>query len=424
MYDLSSRWRLVLGAQKARRLGNARRGTIIMHRRRSCLILLLRFLFLTPVAGAATLHVPADYSTIQLAINAAAAGDTVELACGTYFEHDIVMRDHLVLRVASPFERAGCAIIDAQQLGRVMTGDGLQDATIEGITMTHGSAAGDGGGLRLQTSTVVLRHCRFSDNAASGEGGGLCYAATPTPRTLISECEFVANVAREGGGAVADVDLANCVFRGNRSTSWGGGLALRGSGDLKVSGSEFLDNRSEHHGGAVSFDIFAFQPRCRFVNCSFEGNSAARSGAVAMVVGWVTFSGCLMAWNNAEGWGGAIEVVGSWELGAYATLTGCTLVHNSPSAVFADSDLSGEATVVSDRSVFAYSAGPAWQGNRYYGWVTCTDIFWQRGGRLGRLAGRTSRGRWEHLRRPALLCVRGRGLQVEGGLAVPSRESP
>jgi serine protease len=44
-------------------------------------------LCLTRSAAAAVLHVPADFPTIQAAINAAANADTVRVAAGTYVEN-------------------------------------------------------------------------------------------------------------------------------------------------------------------------------------------------------------------------------------------------------------------------------------------------------------------------------------------------
>ena len=38
----------------------------------------------TPVKAATTIHVPGDYATIQAAVNAAADGDTIVVAAGTY----------------------------------------------------------------------------------------------------------------------------------------------------------------------------------------------------------------------------------------------------------------------------------------------------------------------------------------------------
>ena len=53
-------------------------------------VLILSVLFSSPLF-ANTWHVPVDAPTIQAGVDAASAGDTVLVACGTYFEHDIVM---------------------------------------------------------------------------------------------------------------------------------------------------------------------------------------------------------------------------------------------------------------------------------------------------------------------------------------------
>jgi hypothetical protein len=49
--------------------------------------ILLVLLSLTAAGYAAVIHVPADQSTLQAAINAAQNGDTVLVAPGTYFEN-------------------------------------------------------------------------------------------------------------------------------------------------------------------------------------------------------------------------------------------------------------------------------------------------------------------------------------------------
>ena len=83
---------------------------------------------------AAIIHVPGDQPTIQAGIDAASPGDAVEVACGTYFEYDIVMKSCITVRSES--EDPSCVTIDAMGLGRVMTGDQLTTFTaIKGLTM-------------------------------------------------------------------------------------------------------------------------------------------------------------------------------------------------------------------------------------------------------------------------------------------------
>jgi parallel beta-helix repeat protein len=92
-------------------------------------------------ASAATLRVPQDFATIQLAVNAAVGGDRIKVANGTYVENVFIPagKDGLVL------EGSGKTIIDARPLGGPGSGAavaGLSDGiVVRRLTVRHGKGA-------------------------------------------------------------------------------------------------------------------------------------------------------------------------------------------------------------------------------------------------------------------------------------------
>ena len=85
------------------------------------------FLALALPLHAATVEVPGEQPTIQAGIDAAGVGDTVLVACDTYYEHDIVLKSGVVL--LSETGEADCVTIDAQHLGRVLYCSGADSTT-------------------------------------------------------------------------------------------------------------------------------------------------------------------------------------------------------------------------------------------------------------------------------------------------------
>ena len=77
-----------------------------------CVLAAASLLALSTVAMAATIHVPADQPTIQAGLDAASYGDTVLVACGTYYEHDIIMKSGVCL--ISETGEADCVTVDAE----------------------------------------------------------------------------------------------------------------------------------------------------------------------------------------------------------------------------------------------------------------------------------------------------------------------
>jgi len=170
-------------------------------------------------------HVPVEAPTIAAALDLAAYGDTIVVACDTYYEHDIVMKSGIFLR--SETGEPDCVTIDAQSLGRIIYCANVDDATtIEGFTFTGGIAENGGGIYCTQSSPGIVR-CVFNENQSVDNGGGIaCYDGSSP---AIEFSTFTGNSAGDVGGAVFCRDdcnpaLVSCTLEGNSAATAGGGI--------------------------------------------------------------------------------------------------------------------------------------------------------------------------------------------------------
>jgi hypothetical protein len=117
-------------------------------------------------AHATIIHVPADQPTIRAGMDAASAGDTVIVACGTYFERAIPLKSGVVLR--SETGSPECVTIDAQSLSTVIVCSGVDaSAKIEGFTLTGGQSTRGGGMFCGPGSSPQIVRCAFVGNTAA-----------------------------------------------------------------------------------------------------------------------------------------------------------------------------------------------------------------------------------------------------------------
>ena len=283
-----------------------------------------------------------DAPTIQAGIDSASAGDTVLVGCGTYQEFDIVMKGGIVLRgeAGDPV----CAVIDANEDGRVMICDSLAGETrIEGLTMMWGVNPGsgedrNGAGLYIRHSSPIVSDCVFDNNFTSWVNGGGLYC-TGSSAPLVVDCRFTNNTAGNSGGGMyaADSSLAvvrNCEFEENFASWWGGGLVCGWYSDITVdsclfrgnttnhyaaafaatnrslptvSNCLFLENHAEYQGGAVAGYKNSIPV---FENCTFYENSSGTASVVlARDTSRVYLDRCILSSNQG---GQAADTWGFW----------------------------------------------------------------------------------------------------------------
>ncbi len=154
--------------------------------------------FRTP--SAMVLHVPAEYPTIQAAIDACPPGATVEVAPGTYYENIRFRGADIAVQSQNPLDPAVVeqTIIDGSRSGPVVefSGGELPAALLAGLTIAHGSSD-DGGGVQGNLSQASIERCRIVDNIADTAGypGGGNAGAILRHRGRIVSCLISQNHA-------------------------------------------------------------------------------------------------------------------------------------------------------------------------------------------------------------------------------------
>lgn len=277
------------------------------------------FLF-TSFVMADILYVPADYSTIQSAIEAAGNGDSVIVSPGFYtetidFDGKSILVSSLYLMEDDSL-LIGSTIIDAQEGGSVATFSNGEDSgsVLQGFTLQNGTGNDEdpdgngsyytyGGGIYCEDSNPTIRDCIIRDNVANEGGGGgiFCYESSPTfygcmitgnetddvggglyARAASSptfyDCVFYDNIAEFGGGCYIRNEsspvMENVVFNENTANNSGGGITLKDDADLVANGLYITNNQADGLGGG--FYVNNANPQLDF---SLIADNISSSGA-------------------------------------------------------------------------------------------------------------------------------------------------
>ena len=193
------------------------------------IVLFTIFISFQSVIFSAVIKVPGDYPTIQDAIDAAVAGDTVLVAPGTYVENIDFKGKGITVKGD---QGAGVTIIDGNQAGSVVTCKSGEDekSVLEGFTITNGSGTlvylgyYFGGGMYNEHSNPTVTNCIFTGNSAEF-GGGMLNMEHGNAKVM--NCTFTGNSAWAGGGMYngqSSPMVTNCTFADNSANDFGGGM--------------------------------------------------------------------------------------------------------------------------------------------------------------------------------------------------------
>lgn len=294
--------------------------------------------FITCAGGAvaATLSVPAQYTTIQAAINAAAAGDTVLVSAGFYQGAGNVALDPSgkAITIRSTGGAQSCTL-DGRGAPILDVHSGETSKTvISGFTVEFGESASNGAVI-ISSSSPTISNCNFHNNIAgstSGSAGGAIAISTGSP--IIKGCAFYNNVASNSAGAIfvggGAAKITGCTFEDNQASGGGGAVALIGD-KSSVENCSFLGVGGPVPDANTGGQLFLYNSLAKISNCLFlNGYSAASGGAMAIGAGgqpsisFCTFDVC------ESSIGGAIYITG-----ASPIFTGCDFYHDSANSVSA-----------------------------------------------------------------------------------------
>ena len=250
--------------------------------------------------------------TLQAAVDAAFAGNTVSVRPGTY----------------APITTANKAIK-------------IQSVNGEGVTSING-----GGWARCatlgteypQTNTVLTGFTLW--NGWASYGGGVCGG------TLVN-CSLWGNTSVTSGGGAGDSMLINCWLEGNTAQEWGGGAVLSTLHNCTLSGNTAGNGGGASGGSLVNCTLTGNSASCgggvffgTLYNCVLTNNTAIQSGGGAFES---TLDTCTLTGNAAQEWGGGAvnstlvgcklssNTAGNGGGASGGTLSGCTLAGNTAS---------------------------------------------------------------------------------------------
>ena len=225
-------------------------------------------------------------TSIQPAIDAAASGDEILVAPGTYYlsSAEVYIPPEKALTLRRTQRRV--AIIDAQQHSRGLQIQGT-NSWVEGFTVRSGGwVVGYGGGLLVGRACTV-RDCLVTGNWA-GMGAGI-FVGSEATNALVEDCTIEGNTATNGpGGGVVLYEnsrgrLNRCIIR-NNGADYGGGVWIMEGGS--ISNCRIIGNRAGlEHGGGVYMDASGTANPATLVNSVIASNMATRYGGGVYSVG-------------------------------------------------------------------------------------------------------------------------------------------
>ncbi len=193
-----------------------------------------------------------DYSSIQTAINSAAAGDTVQVYGPFSYTEKIVLTP--TVSVIGVDFGTGKPVIDGEDVrGPMVTAN---NSSITASTVFSGFIVqrGNASGIAIGSGGPLISHNVITGNNAAG-GGGI-YISFGNP--IIASNIIQSNYASNGGGGIyldtcvtCSPNIYNNLIISNTTAQVGGGLYIETWKSVTVKGNNIIGNEAKFGGGVA-----------------------------------------------------------------------------------------------------------------------------------------------------------------------------
>lgn len=172
-----------------------------------------------PGPGVKNIDTGIKYLTIQSAIDAALAGETIVVCPGTYYEKIVFDGKDITVQSTDPSDPdiVAVTIIDGGGTDSVIWFLGGDTSTLQGFTVQNGDEV-YGGGIYMHDSAPVIENNIITNNHATGLGGGI--RVSQSSPTITNNTISYNNADAYGGGIYVDWN-SELLPADPRPTGWG-----------------------------------------------------------------------------------------------------------------------------------------------------------------------------------------------------------
>ncbi len=261
------------------------------------------------------------YQTLEKALSVVDAGDTIQIAGGTYtYDTEYSIEKNLTIQG----DTENPVIIQADATTgtanhRVMNISANLTVTLKNLTIRNGKET-KGGGIYVDSgSSLTMTNCTVSKNiTTTGSGGGI-YLKDKNSLTL-TNCTISGNATTAttsyGGGIYAcdssapgtTITVTNCTISGNSAKKRGGGIFIttdEGSASATLTNCTLSGNSAETGDGGGVYNAnpmgSSTNNSLTLINCTLKGNTAsAGSGGGIYSKNVSAMTNCILWGNTAS----------------------------------------------------------------------------------------------------------------------------